>query len=384
MSPVFATKRRAEEFHDLVEHSTGSPDPRYADVLGLVAQLRAIEQPEPRAEFTASLREELMVAAESLLVPSRDTQRLTLPPRRSARDRRLAAFVGGIAVVGATSSLAVASQSALPGEMLYPLKQVLESAGTGAHLSDEARGESMLSRATDRLAEVTALTRTGDLTDGPAIEQTLASFSDQSLQASELLLGDPTASGDEKAVQELRDFTSTSMDSLAQLEALLPAEARDELQHAAEVLAEIDAAAAEACPSCRGGIADIPANLLSAGRIADPVVVDEVVPSPVVAAEEPKDGRGPRSGGAKQSDGGTAGGGNGGNGDGGGLLPDSPDVGGTTGTGGGGGQGGDEGPIEKIAEAVTGKGDKNIKGGTGIDPLDDVLEDVDDVVPDLP
>ncbi len=57
-------------------------------------------------------------------------------------------------------------------------------------------------------------------------------------------------------------------------------------------------------------------------------------------------------------------------------------MGGTTGTGGG--QGDDDGPIEKITEAVTGKGDKNIKGGTGNDPLDDVLEDVDDVVPDLP
>lgn len=380
MSPVFATKRRAEEFHDLVEHATETLDPRYTDALDLVTHLRAIEQPEPRAEFTASLREELMVAAESLLLPSRDTQRLTLPPRHSARDRRLAAFVGGIAVVGATSSLAVAAQSALPGEMLYPLKQVLESAGTGAHLSDEARGESMLSRATDRLAEVTALTRTGDLSDGPAIEQTLSSFSDQSLQASELLLGDHAASGDEKAVQELRDFTSASMGTLAQLETLLPAEARDELQHAAEVLAEIDAAAAAACPTCRGGIADIPANLLSAGRVADPVVVDEVVRGPVVAAEEPKAGQGPRSGGTKQSDGGT--GSDGGNGDDGGPLPDTPDVGGTTGSGTG--QGDDDGPIEKIAEAVTGKGDTNIKGGTDIDPLEDVLEDVDDVVPDLP
>lgn len=381
MSPVFATKRRAEEFHDLVEHSTDASDSRYADVLGLVAQLRAVEQPEPRAEFTASLREELMVAADSLLLPSADTQRLTLPPRRSARDRRLAAVVGGLAVVGATSSLAVAAQSALPGEMLYPLKQALESAGTGAQLSDEARGESLLSRATDRLAEVTALSRTGDLTDGPAIEQTLSSFSDQSLQASELLLGDYAASGDEAAVQDLRDFTSSSMDTLAQLESLLPAEARDELQHAAEVLAEIDAAAAEVCPTCRGGITDVPANLLSAGRVADPVVVDEVVPGPVVTAEEstPGDG-GPRSGGPKQSGGGEGGGDDG---DDGGLLPEGPDVSGTTGTGSGGG-GDDEGPIEKIADAVTGKGDKNVKGGTGIDPIDDVLEDVDDALPDLP
>ena len=73
------------------------------------------------------------------------------------------------------------------------------------------------------------------------------------------------------------------MQTLTQLEALLPEEARDELMYAAQVLGEIDAAAGQACPSCGGGIAQIPPVLFSAGQIAEPAVV--VVPSPVISGE---------------------------------------------------------------------------------------------------
>ena len=372
MSPVYATRRRAEEFHALVEGSTPASDPRLADALAVVGQLREVAPVEPRAEFSAALRAELMAAADTLLLPSADTQRLTLPSRRTARDRRIAAFVGACAVVGASTSLAVAAQSALPGEMLYPLKRVLEDAEAGAQLSDEARGTTLLDSATDRLAEVSALLRTGDLREGPVVADTLVDFSDQSLEASELLLADYAETGDESSVEELLTFTSSSMGTLAQLETLLPEEALDELQYAAEVLAEIDAAAARACPSCEGGITQVPPSLL-AGRLPEPQVVT-VVPAPVVST------RGPRSGDGKggTQDGEGTGGTSGGTGDDGGLLPDAPDIGsGNGGTTGGTGDDTD-GPIEDITDAVTGGSTTSGDGITGVDPLDEVVEDVDD------
>lgn len=372
MSPVYATRRRAEEFHALVEGSTPASDPRLADALAVVGQLREVAPVEPRAEFSAALRAELMAAADTLLLPSADTQRLTLPPRRTARDRRIAAFVGACAVVGASTSLAVAAQSALPGEMLYPLKRVLEDAEAGAQLSDEARGTTLLDSATDRLAEVSALLRTGDLREGPVVADTLVDFSDQALEASELLLADYAETGDEGSVEELLTFTSSSMGTLAQLETLLPEEALDELQYAAEVLAEIDAAAARACPSCEGGITQVPPSLL-AGRLPEPQVVT-VVPAPVVSS------RGPRSGDGKggTQDGEGTGGTSGGTGDDGGLLPDAPDIGsGNGGTTGGTGDDTD-GPIEDITDAVTGGSTTSGDGITGVDPLDEVVEDVDD------
>ena len=165
MTSVFSVRRRAEEFHTLVEDTSAgsSADARLADCLDLVAMMRDLPPVEPAPEFTASLREQLMAAADTLLLPSADTQRLTLPPRRTARDRRIAAVVGGFAIVGASTSLAVAASTALPGEMLYPLKRALENAETGVRMSDEGKGVSLLANATDRLAEVTALSRTGDL-----------------------------------------------------------------------------------------------------------------------------------------------------------------------------------------------------------------------------
>lgn len=388
MTPVFPA-RGAEEFDRLVESlSTGRPDDtlrdaRTADLLELVSTMRSVEPVAPRADFSVALRERLVLAADELLVPDEDVRRLTLPPRARARDRRVAVLVGAAALVGASTSLAVAAQSALPGELLYPLKRVLEDAGTGAQLSADARGVSLLGNATDRLSEVTELLRTGDLREGPAIASTLVTFSDQSLEASDLILGDHETSGDDDAVEELRDFAATSLQTLAQLEALLPDEAKDELQYAAEVLTEIDAAAARACPSCTGGITQIPPVLLSsAGQVSEPTLV-ETVPAPAVS---PQDSRGTKGGSGDQGTTTGSGSSNGGG---------ASDSGGAVGTDPlpGGGTDGDDttGPIEEIADAVTGGGGKNTSNGgggnggasggnTGIDPLDDVLDDVDDLV----
>jgi hypothetical protein len=115
MSPVFATKRRAEEFNTLVESSTEAlADARYSEVLALVDQLRELEPPAPRPDFTLALREQLMAAADTVLLPApdraSDTARLALPPRRTARDRRIAAAVGAAAIIGASTSVAVAAQ----------------------------------------------------------------------------------------------------------------------------------------------------------------------------------------------------------------------------------------------------------------------------------
>ncbi len=297
MSPVFATKRRAEEFNTLVESSTEAlADARYSEALALVDHLRELEPPAPRPDFTLALREQLMAAADTVLLPApdraSDTARLALPPRRTARDRRIAAAVGAAAIIGASTSVAVAAQSALPGEMLYPVKRLLENAQTEAHLSEAGKGASLLSNATDRLAEVTELSRTSDLDEASTIADTLSAFSEQSLAASDLLLDDYEQTGDRSSVEGLNDFTASSMETLAQLEAVLPPGTRDELQYAVQVLTQIDAAASQACPSCRGGLEQIPAALLAAGELAEPSVT--YVSPPLVEDDSTSgDGRGP-------------------------------------------------------------------------------------------
>jgi hypothetical protein len=283
MTAVFAARRRAEEFARLLD------DPRAAsataaqrELLDVVAALRATPQVEPRPEFVRDLRAQLMSAADTHLVPAdgtsrptaAETARLTLPPARRRRDRRLAAAVGGLALVGATTSMAVAAQTALPGDSLYPVKRAIESVHTGLSTSDADRGEVLLANATDRLGEVSALSRGQDVPDPLVVADTLDAFADQAGDASDLLMDDYARHGRESLIRDLRDFDAASLARLTALEPLVPASARDELMDAARLLFEIDAAAQQACPTCGGvGIHEVPGAFAPVASGTTPVAV---------------------------------------------------------------------------------------------------------------
>lgn len=275
----FTAQRRAEEFDARLADASAydASDPRDAELLALVGALRAVPEAQARPEFVATLRERLLAEAATALVPD-DVSRLTLPARRPARERRLAAVVGGLAIVGATTSLAVASQSALPGDSLYPVKRAIEQAHTGLSVGESSKGVTILGNASDRLDEVDALTRQDHFGDEIRIADTLNTFTDQATQASDLLLADYAHTGEASSIARLRDFASSSLTRLAALEPLVPAEARDELIRAAGVLTTIDSEAALRCGDCGGtGITSIP-PVLAAGEVinlprpADPVV----------------------------------------------------------------------------------------------------------------
>jgi hypothetical protein len=337
----FAAQRRADEFNELVESPpTGATATRDADLLELVGAMRAVPKVTARPEFVADLRAQLMAEAATALAPA-DTSRLTLPQRRPARERRLAAVVGGIAVVGVTTGVAVASQGALPGDSLYPIKRAIESAQTGLSVGEGSKGTAMLGNASDRLDEVDALTQQGDLGDDLRIADTLNTFADQSTQASDLLLADYAHTGDASSIAKLRDFASSSLDRLADLEPLVPAAARDELIHAAGVLQGIDATAGQRCPSCGGTPIDsIPPVLTAAENIFVPVAPLEPTP---------KADTGTKKGGKQSDDGGR---------------PDLPDVepgdlgpGSVTDPGSDSGESdGGSNPLQTITDTLTGGG----------------------------
>jgi len=248
----FAAQRRADQFDTLVEGSSaGAPATRDADLLELVGALRSVPEVHARPEFVADLRAQLMAEAATALVPA-DVSRLRLPDRRPTRERRLAAVVGGIAIAGVTTGVAVASQGALPGDSLYPIKRVIESAHTGLSVGDSSKGTTMLANASDRLDEVDGLTRQDHLGDDLRIADTLNTFTDQAAQASDLLLADYAQTGNAASIAKLHDFASSSLTQLAALEPLVPADARDELIRAARVVQTIDAEAGQRCPTCGG------------------------------------------------------------------------------------------------------------------------------------
>ena len=346
MSPVYASKRRADEFQSLVEHQglSETAEAQLGDLLLLVESLRDIEPVMPRADFSTSLRERLMIAAETELVPGSPAAKLAMPPRRTKRERRIAAAVGGLALVGATTGLAAAAQTALPGDPLYPLKRAIENAQTGLTMGDQAKGATLLSNAQDRLDELTKLTARGD--DQAAMSQTLTDFTDQATQASDLLLADYAQSGHASSIAELRDFTATSLDSLADLAPQVDGDAHDALIHAASVLTQIDAAAERACPTCGGaGITDLPA-ILTQGGLVTPTPSSVTAPGSALTSGNTADAKGTTKDG---KDGGTQGGSI--------ALPSDDSSTGTS-----------QDPLTGLGNAVTGGGDGSTStsdGGSG-------------------
>lgn len=297
MTPVFSARRRADEFEALISgsNSVRLHDVRHLALVQVVEQIRAVPVPSPRAEFVSDLRERLMVEAETVLRPvttSAAEARLRLAPANHRRDRRVASVVGGMAIAGATVSMAVAAQSALPGDALYPIKRAMEGAQTGVNLDAADKGSALLANASGRLAEIAEITRLGTPEGIAAVPVTLEAFSDQAVEASDLLLADFAEHGQQALIEELRNFTAESMATLTELQASLPAEAADELRAAGEALTIIDAQAALACPDCGGeGITSIPRFLLTAAGVANgttaPVAPVIFVPSkPAKAPQE--------------------------------------------------------------------------------------------------
>lgn len=303
MTPAFTARRRAEEFHSLVEGSSTRElaDARYVDVLELVEAMRHATPVQPRAAFVSDLRERLMLAAETALVPATDAElrsRLTVAPRRTPRERRLAVAMGGFAIVGATTSMAVAAQTALPGDTLYPLKRALENAHAGVQVDEGDKGSTLLHNASGRLDEAGELTRADRGDDTLAIAETLETFAAQATEASDLLIASYEATGQEASISELRAFAADSMAALEQLEGLVPEGARGALILAAQILTQIDQQAIALCPTCVvKGLTEIPDFVFDTVNLLDVTTEAESAPQPPAATGQggkPKPGKGGR------------------------------------------------------------------------------------------
>jgi hypothetical protein len=274
MIRLFPAQRRAERFDRMVEGGRHDHvDRRDADLLELVGALRSVPEAQARPEFVADLRERLMVAAETELVATPaaarrldEVERLTVKPRRTRNERRLGVALGAVAIIGATTSLAVASQSAIPGDALYPLKRAIENTQAGFSVGDDAKGETILGNASGRLDEIDELTSGSD-PDAALVRDTLNTFSDQATEAGDLLMADYEQNGHEESIEALHHFTTQSMGILGDLEAAIPSSAHDALLNAARALFTLDQAADQVCPdpACGDGITEVPPQLLSAG-----------------------------------------------------------------------------------------------------------------------
>lgn len=270
MSPLSRTRRRAEDFHAQLEGGARpDTDPATADLLDLVAALRSTPEPQARPEFVSDLRAQLVLAARTELVPTAagplrdDAARLTVTRRTDRRHgRKVRLALGTVAVMGATTSVAFASQSAIPGDALYPLKRAIENTEAGLSRGDDAKGQVYAANAADRLREVDQLTRT-DRPDDRLVAETLATFTEQAGEAGDHLIADYQQTGDTSAAEDLATFTHDSVDDLRELAGTVPAESKPALLEAAQTVLALDAALANVWPEYPDPILETPAVLLS-------------------------------------------------------------------------------------------------------------------------
>ncbi|WP_189169984.1 DUF5667 domain-containing protein [Pilimelia anulata] len=171
---------RVERFHQLVEdppaarrrRSRTSADDELAALAALARRGTGLgdalaPRSAPEDEFRTGLRALLVATAEreGIGVTARHPEPAAAPaagrrrflPQLSRTQARISALVGITVGAVVLSGMSFASDNALPGDALYPVKRVTERAGLGFTTSDVERGERHLALAKGRVNEAVAV-----------------------------------------------------------------------------------------------------------------------------------------------------------------------------------------------------------------------------------
>jgi hypothetical protein len=150
------------------------------------------------------------------------------------RSRRPAAtgLRGRVVFVGAAAAAALlaiasggvlASSNALPGDTLYPVKRVAESAGLALTFDDASRARRHLEIAATRLSEVEQLARNSQSAPSPEVfTSAMDDFDSATSEGSELLLSTAEQGEGGAATEDLHRWAAEQSDRLAELEPELP------------------------------------------------------------------------------------------------------------------------------------------------------------------
>lgn len=258
MSPLSPTRKDAEAFAIAIDGARGDVADRYSDLLECVDVLRTQDVPAPRADFVADLRMRLMDAADTLLLPAGAELAPVVPLHATAaarRQRRISVAAAAFVVIGGTAGVAAASENALPGDALYPLKRGIESAQVSLNSSDSGRGQDMLRQAATRLSEADDLIAQHE--DPELISRTLTSYSESAAGGADLLFVEYQRTGDTEEITRLRAMLGSQLATLDSLDPVAPADARTAFAKARALLGELDQQASVLCGDCGpGGISD--------------------------------------------------------------------------------------------------------------------------------
>jgi hypothetical protein len=270
MTALFSAQRRAEEFQAAVDAPHREVRDGLRPLVDLASALRAHAADDPaavpRAEFAADLRSRLMAEAVEVMTPD---SVLVLPARtRGRRERRLVAAASAVVLLGGSAGMAAASQGALPGDALYPVKRGIERVEAGVSMSPAGKGRDLLHQASGRLAEVGGLLDDGSAASVPHVPIALRDFTAQAEQGAGLLMESFRETRDPDAITTVREFAAAGLSDLEDLARTAPPEARAELTAAAVALRGLDRRASGLCPTCAADLPllEVPGVLLVASE----------------------------------------------------------------------------------------------------------------------
>ena len=232
-------------------------------VLANAVRDTAPEMARPTPAFRAQLRAQLVEEAATSQVGAIDRMRDAVR-ERTARWR----YSARVATASATASLmigsagaAVAAQSALPGELLYPLKQATESVRLALASGSEEVGRLQLDLARERLEELTE--GVGSLTSSQVID-TLGAMDRHTEAGAEELLAAFDRTQVRSLLDDLQAFTEEQRSALTALLDELPLEAVPFADRSFELLRRIDVQSEISAASCDCGIGELSGDLAGA------------------------------------------------------------------------------------------------------------------------
>lgn len=159
---------RRDEIDRLAALLEGRPDAEGTTEdrrLGALATMLRESQPEVppmRAEFRASLRQEVVAAAREQVVEPPLLTKIRATAQRFKYSTGLAGATGMASVALAGGGVAGAAEHAQPGDALYGTKLAIEDLRLGVTFDELARGQRALVYAADRIAEAETALAEGD------------------------------------------------------------------------------------------------------------------------------------------------------------------------------------------------------------------------------
>lgn len=226
-------------------------DGHIADLVRFAEDLCESAAVEPRASFRDSLREQLMAEAATVLevLPAATPVPATSGARQRDVRRRAAVITAALVASAGTVGLVGSSASAVPGEMLYPVKRGMENVQLALHRDDASRGEFQLARASERLAEAKTLA-VGDASAQHQVSDLLTDFATTATDAwasmDDAFASDPSTG----TMQTVSDFAQSAALELTSLKTSLPEDATPSFSDATDVVLAMTAGAGKLCPTC--------------------------------------------------------------------------------------------------------------------------------------